>query len=139
MRWLKVLALGVAGVVLPVMLVFSAYLIASGSIGAAGSDVPPVPQNRVTEAESTPAATPTEDRLDDQGGRCSEPEHRNDPECVTETPLDSDNSGPGSGSDEPEESESDNSGPGSDNSGPGSDNSGSGSDNSGSGSGGGDD
>lgn len=131
MRRLRILALAVAGVVLPVMLVFSAYLIASGSIGAAGNDVPPVPQNRVTEAE----ATPTEDQLDDRGGRCSEPEHRNDPECVTETPSDSDNSGPGSGSEEPEEPEEDNSGPGSDNSGPGSDNSGPGSDNSGSGSG----
>jgi hypothetical protein len=139
MKRLKVLALGVTGVVLPVMLVFSAYLIASGSIGAAGSEVPPVPQNRVTSPQETPT-----NQVDDRGGRCSEAEHQNDPECLSETPSeDRDNSGPGSGP-EPEETEDpeeDKSGPGSDNSGPGSDNSGPGSDNSGSGSGsgGGDD
>lgn len=118
MRRLKVLALGVVGVVLPVILVFSAYLIASGSIGAAGSDVPPVPQNRVT----TPQETPTnDDGVDDRGGRCSEPEHRNDPECVSETPSEEpDSSGPGSGSDEPRDEDPDNSGPGSSNSGRGS-------------------
>jgi len=100
MRRLKVLALGVAGVVLPVILVFSAYLIASGSIGAAGSDVPPVPQNRVTSPQETPTSDPSESPS----------------ESPSEEP---DNSGPGSG-DEPDDEDPDNSGPGSSNSGRGS-------------------
>lgn len=119
----KMVALGIAGVVLPVVLVFSAYVIASGAISAAGSDVPPVPQNRVTETTaSRPVATPSETaRTDDRGGKCSEPEHQNDPECVSETPSEGpDNSGPGSGPDRPGEEDADNSGPGSSNSGPGS-------------------
>jgi hypothetical protein len=116
MRRLKVLALAVAGVVLPVALVFSAYMIAQGSIGAAGT-VPPVPQNRVVD-QSGPSTEPTDD------GRGSGTE-REDSE---------DRRGSDSDESEVEDSDSDNSGPGgggSDNSGPG----GGGSDSSGKGSG----
>jgi hypothetical protein len=121
MKRFKWLALGVAGVVLPVVLVFSAYLIASGSIGAANA-VPPVPQNRVSE-ESAPSPTPTQstDRsgsggaADDQSGRCSEPEHVNDDSCVSG----SDSSGSGSNSGKGGGDDSPNSGPGSDSSGSG--------------------
>jgi hypothetical protein len=105
MRRVKLISLGVAGIVLPVALVFSAYLIARGSIGPAGT-VPPVPQTRVSEtpshsATATPSQSPKEDRTggapDDHGGRCSEPEHVNDPSCSSGS-SGSDSSGSGSGS-----------------------------------------
>jgi hypothetical protein len=118
MRRFKSLALGVAGVVLPVVLVFSAYLIASGSIGAANA-VPPVPQNRVSDDSTpspsgTPSETPGKGGVpDDHGGRCSEPEHMNDDSCRSGS--DSSGSGGGGGDDSP------NSGPGSDSSGSGGD------------------
>ena len=134
MRRAKLIGLALAGVVLPVALVFSAYLIASGSIGVAGT-VPPVPQHRVTDdsspsPESTKANRPGRgdgDAPDDRGGRCSEPEHADDPECDS-SGSDSDSSdssgssGSGSGGDG-DDSESDSSGKGSgddsSNSGPG--------------------
>jgi hypothetical protein len=120
MKRFKWLALGVAGVILPVVLVFSAYLIASGSIGAANA-VPPVPQNRVSD-DSTPSPTASpSDRSgkggvsDDRGGRCSEPEHMNDDSCKSGSDSSGSGSGRGGGDDSP------NSGSGSDSSGSGGD------------------
>jgi hypothetical protein len=119
MKRIKLLALAVAGVILPVALVFSAYLIASGSIGVAGT-VPPVPHHRVTD-QSAPSPSPSEDSP--RSGRSSGSEDRSgsgrseDAEDPDNSGSGSDNSGTGSGDD------SSNSGPG----GGGSDNSGKGS------------
>jgi hypothetical protein len=113
MRRVKIISLGVAGIVVPVVLVFSAFLIARGSIGAAGT-VPPVPQTRVSEGAPSASPSPSESATqenrsgtggaaDDQGGRCSEPEHLNDPECSSgsgsgSSGSESGSSGSGSGS-----------------------------------------
>jgi hypothetical protein len=67
MKRLKLLALAVAGVVLPVALVFSAYMVARGSIGEAGA-VPPVPQNHVVD-ESSHSPGSTEDNSGSGSGQ----------------------------------------------------------------------
>lgn len=107
MKRFKLVSLVIAGVVLPVALVFGAYVIATSRLGIAGS-VPPVPglsspnpsaivgegdDNRGPgggDDEATPSSGPT---ADDNGGKCSEAEHVNDPECISGT----DSSGSGSG------------------------------------------
>jgi hypothetical protein len=103
----KVLALSILGIVVPVVLALSAYLISRSTIGVAGT----VPSLTHRPAQTiTPTASPTDDMggpgesptpttgatatpTDDHGGRCSEPEHSSDPSCS------SDSSGKGGGDD----------------------------------------
>jgi hypothetical protein len=125
MKRLKLLSLAVAGVVLPVALVFSAYMVARGAIGEAGA-VPPVPQNRVVD-ESSPSPRPTEDN----SGRSGSDDRRDGDDDESESEdSESDNSGPGGGSDNSGKGSDDDPRDDSSNSGPGG-----GSDNSGKGSG----
>jgi hypothetical protein len=118
MRTLRLWLLVIAGIALPVVLALAVYLISSGF--GASADVAPVPpggkvvqtgspgegqgsgRGSDDQATTTPSSGPSS--LD---GRCSEPEHLNDPTCL------SGNSGPGSGS----PSSPDNSGEGSSGSG----------------------
>jgi hypothetical protein len=111
---LRTALLAVAGLVLPVGLGLAIYFSSAGAIGASPPALPasltvgrPAATTTAQERKKKrdrPATTATT-TVDDHGGRCSEPEHLNDPECLSGD----DNSGSGS-----------NSGPGSDSSGPGS-------------------
>jgi hypothetical protein len=138
MKMLKIAAVALGALILPVLLASATYVLSARSLES--------PAGAVVRVR--PIATPDSGRDPDDGqredisGPCDEAEHANDPRCNGDDDRNSDDkSGPGSddsdsdnsgsGSDD---SDSDNSGPGSDNSGSGSDNSGSGSDNSGSGS-----
>ena len=113
MKILRVLLLSVLGLVLPVGVAMAAFVVSDRSFDA---ETPLVAVERIAEPQTpppspspTPSPTPSETpSLDDRGGRCSEPEHAGDPECLPGG--DGDNSGPGSG----------NSGRGSSNSGSGS-------------------
>src|SRR5213594_3118774 len=91
----KVVMLGIAGLLLPVMLALAAFVISS-RVDASIS--PPAGTHLVDQtnpdirdssgpgsgrsASPSPSPTPTGD---DHGGRCAEPEHRNDPECQSGT------------------------------------------------------
>jgi uncharacterized membrane protein YgcG len=128
MKLARGLLFSVLGLVLPIGVALAAYGVSARSFD---TEPPLVTVERIAEPQSpsatlspTPspatvvAPTPFETGSpDDRGGRCSEPEHIGDPECLSGG--DTDNSGPGGGG----------------NSGSGSGSSGSGS----SGSGGGDD
>jgi hypothetical protein len=106
----KVIALGLVGTVLPVVLGLTAYMISRSTIGSAGT-VPSLTHAPAQSASSSPSpeasAGQREDRkgsgetsspqpeataTDDNGGRCSEPEHANDPTCSID-----DSSGEGGG------------------------------------------
>lgn len=114
----KVIALSVLGIVLPVALAFTAFLISRSTIGTAGT-VPslthsparasaantesPTPKASATRTEdgssgpgsastSAPSTESTATPSDDHGGKCSEPEHVNDPSCIGD-----DSSGKGGG------------------------------------------
>jgi hypothetical protein len=157
------LLLVLAGVILPVALAFSGYLIVS-SLGAAADSVPlpvasPTKSGKATsgklETPRTPASSRSSNSGPGGGDRCSEPEHRSDPACSSQsgsegpgggssgsgsptpapTPSGDDHSGKGSGGGGFDDSGKGSSGGGSDDSGKGS--SGGGSDDSGGGSGGG--
>jgi hypothetical protein len=133
----KVIALSFLGIVVPVALGLTAYLVSRSAIGSAG----PIPslthapsQNDSSLTESaTPQPSPdrtgqdeqgsnsgsptdpapqvTATATDDNGGRCSEPEHSSDPSCGSDDSSgqgssggsgggdDSSNSGHGSGDD----------------------------------------
>jgi hypothetical protein len=114
MSRIKVLALGFLGIAIPVVLAMTAFLISRSTIGSAGT-VPSITHTPFVQSSESPggqSASPSKDgkkgpgggiapatsqpqptatSTDDNGGRCSEPEHANDPEC------DSDNSGKGGG------------------------------------------
>jgi hypothetical protein len=112
MSRIKVLTLGFLGVAIPVALALTAFLISRSTIGSAGT-VPSITHTPVVQSSASPgepSASPGQDgkkgsgggttpatsqpqptATDDNGGRCSEPEHTNDPECS------SDNSGKGGG------------------------------------------
>jgi hypothetical protein len=115
----RAFALGALGVVVPVALAFTAYLVSRTTIGSAGT-VPALThtpaQAQVSESGSSdagsPSARPTTGRtqgaggtvapqptatVDDHGGRCSEPEHVNDPECQSGGGSGGPGSGGGSG------------------------------------------
>jgi hypothetical protein len=110
MSRMKVIALGLVGIVLPVALGLTAYMISRSTIGSAGT-VPSLVHTPAPAVSSSPAPEPStgqrEDRkgsgetsspqpqataTDDNGGRCSEPEHTNDPTCGSD-----DSSGKGGG------------------------------------------
>jgi hypothetical protein len=112
MRRSRVLLLAIGGILLPVALAFAGYLIVSG-LGASADSVP-LPVRATPAATSSPSPTAsadnhggnrgkaTPDETPTAGpvgasptgdGRCSEPEHRNDPSCSQS----GDSSGPGSG------------------------------------------
>ena len=108
--------LSTLGLVLPVAVALGAYAVSARSFD---SEAPLVSVERLARpktppASPTPTARPTAG--DDQGGRCSEPEHRDDPECLNgeDRSGSGDSSGSGSGD---SGSESDNSGKGSSGSG----------------------
>jgi hypothetical protein len=114
----KVIALGFLGIVVPVALGLTAYLVSRSAIGSAG----PIPSlthapsqtdsslmesptrepspSRTGDAEqgsnpgsaTAPAPQVTATATDDHGGKCSEPDHSTDPSCGTD-----DSSGKGSG------------------------------------------
>jgi hypothetical protein len=110
----KLVALGALGIVVPVALAFTAYMVSRTTIGSAGTvpsltHTPAQIEVSETEPDSAPSTTPTTGRqqgsgggsvtpqpaaTDDHGGKCSEPEHVNDPSCQS-----GDSSGPGSGGD----------------------------------------
>lgn len=95
------------GLALPIGLALGVYAAAGRSLTAASVADPVTVTTRVI-AEPSPTTTERAEReQDDRSGRCQEPEHRADPECVsggaTEDDRDSsgsgsDSSGPGSGS-----------------------------------------
>jgi uncharacterized membrane protein YgcG len=124
MKIVRVLLLSVVGVTLPVALTLGAYTVSAPSFEA---ETPLVTVERIAEPQSpppspSPSPSPTPSATaspDDKSGRCSEPEHRGDPECLGASGED--NSGPGGGN---SGSDSDNSGPGGGTSGSGSGNSG---------------
>jgi hypothetical protein len=115
----KTFALGFLGIVIPMALAFTAYLISRNTIGAAGT-VPSLthaPAQSVSPSETpsteepktgrtggeqgsgsgsgsgqTSDPQPTATSTDDHSGKCSEPGHINDSSC------DSGSSGSGSGS-----------------------------------------
>jgi hypothetical protein len=107
---MRVVLLSVVGVAVPVALALGAYGVSARTFDA---ETPLVAVERIAEPQSpppspTPSHTPTPSATaspDDESGRCSEPEHRDDPECLPGGGED--NSGPGGGN-----SGSDNSGPG---------------------------
>jgi hypothetical protein len=123
MKIIRALVFSVVGVALPVALALGAYSVSARSFEV---ETPLVPVERIAEPQSplpspSPSPTPTPSATaspDDKSGRCSELEHRGDPECLAGG---EDNSGPGGGN---SGSDSDNSGPGGGSSGSGSDNSG---------------
>ena len=113
MKRAKMIALVVAGIVLPVALAFSAYLISRSTVGEAGT-VPALdrPADGTPAASATPAPSPSESQkgpsesgatapaplaTDDHGGKCSEPEHTADPSCVDGGSGGSGSSGSGGG------------------------------------------
>ena len=118
MKIVRVILLSILGLILPVGVAMAAFVVSDRSFE---TEIPLVAVERIAEPQTpppspTPAVTPTPsvspvpavtNSPDDRGGRCSEPEHAGDPECVPGG--DGDNSGPGGG----------NSGSGSGNSGPG--------------------
>jgi hypothetical protein len=109
----RVLLYALLGLALPIGLALGVYASAGRSLTAASVADPVTVTTRVIAQPST-APTTTESREereqgDDRSGRCQEPEHRADPECVSggESGEDrdssgsgSDNSGPGGGSDD---------------------------------------
>jgi hypothetical protein len=124
----KIVALSFLGIIVPVALAFTAFLISRNTIGSAGT-VPslthpaqtaeptesPTPKPLATRNQdgkqgsnsgpgSAPAPQVTASSPDDHGGRCSEPEHLNDAECNGDDSSgkgsgDGDNSGHGGGDD----------------------------------------
>src|SRR5436309_38754 len=105
--------LAVAGVLLPISLAFAGYLVVS-SLGASADSVPLPVRPTPTVSERPHASESPGDRggrdhgsgqaglpsspADDHGGRCSEPEHLNDPSCsISATPSSSDRHGGGPG------------------------------------------
>ena len=114
MKVLRVILLSILGLVLPVGVAMAAFVVSDQSFDA---ETPLVAVERIAAPQTpssspTPSPSPTPSETaspDDRGGRCSEPEHAGDPECLPG--AEGDNSGPGSG----------NSGRGSGNSGPGGD------------------
>jgi hypothetical protein len=111
----KVIALSFLGIVVPVALGLTAYLVSRSTIGSAGpipslTHVPaqtvagsstPRPAPSRTEdgpqgsnpgSTTAPAPQVTATATDDNGGKCSEPEHSSDPTCGS-----GDSSGKGSG------------------------------------------
>lgn len=117
MKRVRFVLLVVAGAVLPVALAVAAVLISSG-VGASTPVAPlpieagredhgstpgespspdqPTPTVSPTSSES-PGATPS---VDDNGGRCSEPEHSNDPSCTPGSGGSSGDSGKSGGGDD---------------------------------------
>jgi hypothetical protein len=111
-------ALGFLGIVVPVALGLTAYLVSRSAIGSAGpipslthapsqtdsslveSPTPEPSPSRTGDGEhgsnpgstTAPAPQVTATATDDNGGKCSEPEHSTDPSCGTD-----DSSGKGSG------------------------------------------
>jgi uncharacterized membrane protein YgcG len=140
MKILKIAALALAALVLPALLASATYIMSANSLDSPAGAV--VRVRRPIASPNTERDRAEDKRRDDISGPCDEAEHADDPRCTgNEGGGSDDSSGPGSddeidvtSSPSPDDSDSDNSGPGSDNSGSGSDNSGSGSDNSGSGS-----
>jgi hypothetical protein len=115
----KVLALSILGIVVPVVLALSAYLIARSTVGVAGTvpslthhppetispTVSPTEDDKDrsgpgSEESASPAPGMTATPTDDHSGRCSEPEHSSDPSCS------SDSSGKGGGGDDDSSSNS---------------------------------
>jgi hypothetical protein len=88
MSRLKVVVLGIAGLLLPVMLATAAFMIPSrvdASISPpAGTQLVDQTNPEIRDSggpgNGLIPASPTS-TVDDRGGRCSEPEHQNDPEC----------------------------------------------------------
>jgi hypothetical protein len=105
----KVWLLALAGIVLPVALVFSVLIISNG-VSATGN-VPGLDAPRQPSAASTadgsgrrdgspsPRATASSS-VDDHSGRCSEPEHLSDPTCTSGTSGTSGSGDSGSGGDD---------------------------------------
>jgi hypothetical protein len=113
----KLVALGALGIVVPVALAFTAYMVSRTTIGSAGT-VPSLTHtpaqievSKTQSSDSSPSTAPTTGRqqgsgsgsvtpqpgaTDDHGGKCSEPEHANDPSCDG-SGDDNSNSGPGGG------------------------------------------
>jgi hypothetical protein len=105
---IKILALSFLGIMVPVGLAFTAFLISRSTIGSAGTvpslthtvgtattlgNEPTAPQPSPTRTEdgkqgsgtggvATPTPGVTATSSDDHSGKCSEPEHLNDPECL---------------------------------------------------------
>lgn len=131
MRRASVLAAAAVGLLFPLGLALAVYAASAASLDEpAGVRVGSQPLGRVTvttdvRTPSAPRTTEaTTDRDDDRSGRCDEPEHRSDPDCVGAgaTTGEDDDSGRGrgrgrggddSGSDDSSGSGSDSSGKGS--------------------------
>lgn len=120
----RVLLYALLGLALPIGLALGVYASAGRSLTAAAAADPVTVTTRVIAQPST-APTTTESREqreqgDDRSGRCQEPEHQADPECVSggddrdSSGSGSDNSGPGGGSDDSSGSGSSGSGDGDD-------------------------
>jgi hypothetical protein len=101
MSKLKIWTLAVVGLLIPLALAMGAYLISSGIDASANS--PPVTVDRQILQDARDSGTLEDDKRGpspstsatvDQGGRCAEPEHANDPSC---TSGDGSSSGPGPG------------------------------------------
>jgi hypothetical protein len=110
----KLVALGALGIVVPVALALTAYVVSRTTIGSSGTvpaliHTPAQVEVSETQSDSPPSTAPTTGRkqgsgggsvtpqpvaTDDHGGKCSEPEHVNDPSCQSGG---GDSSGKGSG------------------------------------------
>ena len=102
----RILILGIAGLLVPVALAMAAFLISSNVGASAGSPAVNVikSQNSQINDQSGKGKGDPESG-DDRSGKCSEAEHRSDPECEVSpsatpqpTPTASDDHGGSSGS-----------------------------------------
>jgi hypothetical protein len=123
----RILILGIAGLLLPVALATAAFLISSNVGASADSPAVSVIKSQNSQINDQSGKGKGDGKSgQDSSGKCSEPEHRSDPECAVSpsatpepTPTTSDdhggNSGSGSdssGKDDQPSSSADNSGKG---------------------------